>query len=361
MRKLAFTGIMALILVFLQGCVSSTQTQNVDPCANDNIKVGVVTDTGGINDKSFNQGTWEGVQDFCSETGIGATAVESKAETDYVSNIKNASEQDGVEIVVAVGETLQKATYEVAKDHEDISYILIDGIPTDAQDKTHELDNVKSYLFNEQEAGYLVGYIAGKLTETNKVGFVGGMEIAPVQRFGWGYVQGLYEANPDVEVDYQYSGTFSDPTKGNQIAEGMYSSGADIIFTAAGGVNDGILNSAKARVNSGESVWVIGVDRDMYEDGLYDGENSVVLTSAVKQVGQAAKQGLESYFNDSFEAGVEILGFKEAGVGIPEENPNIEDASVIADAQEALENATVASTLEETEKIVKDMTISGNL
>lgn len=359
MKKTKLLIILLLTIVIFQGCQSATITQ--DPCNNDNIKIGVVTDSGGVNDKSFNQGTWEGVQKYCTDTGVGASVVESADETDYVPNLKNLTDKEGVEVVIAIGENLEKAVYDVASDNPETKYILIDGEPKDKDGNIQELDNVKSYRFNEQESGYLVGYLAGKLTTTNKVGFVGGEEISAVQKFGWGFLQGVYAANPDVEVNYQYSGTFSDPSKGQSIADTMYASGVDIIFSAAGGVNDGVINSAKNLVNSGKEAWVIGVDRDMYEDGKYNDTDSVILTSAVKKVGDAAYQGLEEVFNDEFSSGMTVLGYAEDGVGIPDDNPNIADTTVITEATDSLKSTDVKATKEETEKIIKDMTITGEI
>lgn len=357
MKKIKTLMLVLIAALTLQAC----GTQQVNACENGDVKIGVITDTGGVDDKSFNQGTWEGVQEYCKSSGIGASVVESQDETDYIPNLKNLTEKDGIEVIVAIGENLQQSVYEIAKDNPDTKYILIDGQPTDSDGNVVELDNVKSYLFNEQESGYLVGYIAGKTTKTNKVGFVGGEEITPVQKFGWGYVQGVHEANPDCEVNYQYSGSFSDTTKGLEIANTMYNDGVDIIFSAAGGVNDGVLNSAKTLVNDGEEVYVIGVDRDMYEDGIYNGEDSVVLTSAVKNVGDAANKGLEEVFNDQFVPGKEVLGYNEDGVGIPDSNPNIEDASVITSAKDSLSSADVKDTKEDTQKAIGDMKINGEL
>lgn len=361
MKKKYLLLLLLFVGIFiLQGC-SQNLTETSNACKKYDQTIGLVTDIGGIDDKSFNQGTWEGIQSSCEEYQTGAKVIESSLETDYVPNIKNISEQEGIKTVILAGENFANAVYEVAPEFPDIKYIVIDAIPKDKNGKEVELDNVKSYLFKEQEAGYLVGYIAGKITTTDKLGFIGGMEVGPVQRFGWGYVQGINDANPKAEVAYNYSGTFSDPTKGNQIAQAMYDSGVDIIFSAAGATNDGVLNSAKTVTNNQQDAWVIGVDRDMYDAGLYQNEKSVVLTSALKQVGEAAKLGIESVMNKNFTSGVEILGYQEEGVGIPDKNPNINDITVIEEAKNHLETIKVVDTLEETQQKVKNLKIEGTL
>lgn len=359
-KKINLFIVMVTSIFVLAGCTTSPTDSGTGE-ATEGTKIGVVTDSGGIHDKSFNQGTWEGVEKFSSETKIGATYKESKNETEYVPNLQAMTDTEGVQIVIAIGENLSKAVYEVASKEVDTDYILIDGEPQNAQGEVQKLDNVKSYLFNEQEAGYLVGYIAGKVTETNKIGFIGGMEITPVQKFGWGFVQGVNASNPEASVNYQYSGSFTDAAKGGQLADQMYGQGVDIIFSCAGGTNDGVLNSAKKVTQSGTPAWVIGVDRDMYEDGKY-GEESVVLTSAIKNVGEAAYKGLKEEFDDTFKGGTEILGYAEQGVGVPETNPNLEGKEdVIKDAKASLESSDVADNKEETEKNIGDFKVEGNL
>lgn len=215
--------------------------------------------------------------------------------------------------------------------------MLIDAEPTNADGDVEKLDNVHSYLFNEQEAGYLVGYIAGKTTKTNQIGFIGGMQSPPVQKFGYGYVAGAQAANKDVTVDYNYAGTFEDVGIGKTTANTMYSKGADIIFGAAGGTNTGIIEAAKDQLSKDNEVWMIGVDRDMYEDGIYEGDKSLMLTSAMKMVDVAATQGLTDHFDDKFTSGATVLGYKDQGVGLPEENKNL-DQKLVDEAKSSLES-----------------------
>ncbi len=351
----------------LTGCTGG-EAGTDNPCATNDPVIGFVTDVGGINDKSFNQGTWEGVEQYCADNNVGATYIETSEASQVNTNLTQMSETEGIEVVVGSGFTFATDMYDVAKSHPDINYILIDAEPTNPETGAAEpLDNVSSYLFSEQEAGFLVGYIAGKVTETNRVGFVGGEEIPPVQKFGWGYVQGVNAANPEVTVDYQYSGTFTDVNTGNTIAETMIQQGSDIVFASAGGTNNGIIKAATDHTLNGEKVSVIGVDRDMYEDGIYEGSvdggdaKSVILTSAVKMVGNAAYDGIEKHFNGEFAGGeTQTLGLVDGGVGVPEVNPNLEDG-VAKEANSALsEYGSVSVDKDEIAKNL-DITINGEL
>lgn len=340
MKKLI--SILSVITIVLTGCASANPSKDTSKCKDYDAKIGFVTDAGGIDDKSFNQGTWEGISSFCESNQVGATYIETKDSSQLKSNLELMSTTDGIEVVVASGFVFANDMYTVAKENPDMDYILIDSEPINPETgKEEKLDNVMSYYFNEQEVGYLVGYIAGKETKTNRVGFIGGLEIPPVKRFGYGYVQGVNDANPNATVDYLYSGSFNDANVGNQSANTMINQGSDIIFMSAGMTNDGIVKAAIDSSIKGNKVSVIGVDRDMYEDGLYAGndgeETSVVLTSALKIVGEAAKDGLSKHFDNKFEGGkTTVLGYAENGVGIPAENPNLNE-DIVKEAKKALE------------------------
>ncbi len=349
MKKLV--TLISLFVLVLAGCGSSTDSESANVAT-------FVTDTGGINDKSFNQGTWEGIQKYAEDNDVEVSYIETQDQSQTEQNLNAAAAKS--DLVIAAGFTASNALYKAALSNPDTNFVLIDSEPADENGNSMELDNVHSYLFNEHEAGYLVGYVAGKTTETNVVGYIGGMKTPPVQRFGLGYVQGVQAANPDCEVLYNYSGSFENVSLGKTSAEAMYSQDADIIFTAAGGVNTGVIEAAKEQRQSGNEAWVIGVDRDMYADGVYNDEgDSVILTSAVKQVGEAAYEALTLQFETGFEAGTESLGYQDGGVGLPEENPNL-DQEVVDEALSSLDGADVKSTVEETEEIL-DITVSGEL
>lgn len=362
-----FIALLFIFTVVLAGC-TSTGGAEADPCSGGTPSVTLVTDTGGINDKSFNQGTWEGVQQYCTDTGNKATYIETKDQAQLESNLEVAAGQSP--IVVASGNTFEKAMYEAAVANPDTKFILIDGQPYNAAaDKQEDLPNVHSYLFNEVEAGYLVGYIAGKATTTDHIGFVGGQEILPVQRFGYGFIQGAQAANPDIIIDYNYTGTFDDASIGKTTAQAMYGQGADIIFTAAGGTNAGVIQAAVDSTQAGTPVWVIGVDRDMYDDGIYKdssgADQSVILTSAMKNVGNAAYAGIMSVEDNTFTSGTTTLDYASGGVGLPEENPNLASFSGLTEeAEKSLEDnaASLATTKEETEKaLLPTVTINGSI
>ncbi len=343
-------ALVSMFILVLAGCGTDTSDENAQTAW-------FVTDTGGINDKSFNQGTWEGLQKYADDNDIEVGYTETKDQSQTEQNLMAAAANN--DIVVAAGYVAATPVYNAALANPDTNFILIDTEPTDENGDVQKLDNIHSYLFAEQEAGYLVGYAAGKQTKSDVVGYIGGIKNPPVQRFGLGYVQGVQAANPDAEVLFNYTGSFDNVSLGKNTAQTMYAKGADVIFTAAGGVNSGVVEAAKDEVAEGNEVWVIGVDRDMYEDGIYDGEKSVILTSAVKQVGEAAYKGLSLQFEGSFTSGVDSLGIEEDGVGLPEENPNL-DQAIVDEAYESLETTDVLSTTEEVEDML-DITIKGDM
>ena len=169
------------------------------------------------------------------------------------------------------------------------------------------------------------------------MGFIGGMEIPPVQKFNWGFQQGVAYANANLgtkvaleAANVIYQGTFSDVAAGQQLAAQMYDKGVDVIFAAAGGVGVGAINEAKSRAKTGEAAWIVGVDVNQYADGIYEGNKSIILTSAMKKIGTAAYDMIKAVLDGAYPGG-ETLIFDASnnGVGIPAENPNL-DASVEA-------------------------------
>lgn len=289
----------------------------------EDFKVGFVTDTGGIDDRSFNQGTWEGVVRYAGEKGwtegTEYNYIQSNEEADYIPNL-SAFGDDSYNVVVAAGFLFKDAMTEVSSQYADTNFVLIDEEVIQP--------NVASVKFAEEQGSFLVGVAAAKTTKTKKVGFVGGMDFPLIRHFHAGFVAGVHSVDPSIEVVDQYAGDFGNPGVGQQIASTMYEKGADVIYHAAGGTGNGVINEAKNRVENGEDVWVIGVDKDQYADGIYDKDNnkSVVLTSMMKSVDVAAYNMIEAAQNGEFPGGkVTALTLADNGVGIPEENPNLSE------------------------------------
>ena len=294
--------------------------------------IGMLTDTGGINDQSFNQGTWEGIQRFETDHGT-ITSNHVAPATLAVADLVSTAESlivSGNELIIMTGYTFEDAIGILQEEHPDTKFIILDGEPK-VDDKSVIMDNTLAIYFAEQQAGFMAGIAAALETETGKVGFIGGAEIPPVQRFGWGFLAGVAYANEelglDVEVvDYIYQGTFDDVQAGTALAGGMYDKGIDIIFCAAGAVGTGVIDEARTRAANEERVFVIGVDSDQYEAGMMSNGESVILTSAVKRVDNAAYDYIQKFLDGEFPGGETVREDASSnGVGLPDENPNLSD------------------------------------
>ena len=183
-------------------------------------------------------------------------------------------------------------------------------------DEVSDLPNVASLMFKEQEGAFLAGVAAARMTKSDKIGFVGGMEIPVIERFEAGFLAGVAAVKPDIKVDVQYTGDFAKAELGKAAANRMYSSGVDIIFHAAGGTGNGVFSEAKERKKADPNayVWVIGVDSDQYEEGQV-GDDNITLTSMLKRVDIAVKNTAELAAKGEFPGG-EITTFGLADEGI---------------------------------------------
>lgn len=318
-----------LAILTLVGCSQANEKQET-------IKVGMVTDSGSLDDKSFNQGSWEGVIDFASKhDNVETQYIQPSAETlqDYVSAIDNLV-LAGNEVIVMPGFKFEETANIVAQEYPDVEFILIDGQPLDGEEYVSH-DNVVSIYFTEHEAGFLAGIASALQTNTGKLAFVGGFNIASVDKFGWGYTAGVAYANKHLGtdaqvVDYVHAGSFTDVDAGKMIAAGLYDKGIDIIHAAAGGVGIGIYTEAKTRYENGEEVYAVGVDVDQYAEGITSNGKSIMLTSAMKRLDVAVATHLEYWLNDEFKGGQVItMDFQQEGVGLPTENPNLTESTSI--------------------------------
>lgn len=288
------------------------------------FKVGMVTDTGGVDDKSFNQSTWEGIKRFGEEVGLkegeGYRYLQSSEESEFIPNLGQFTDA-GFDITFAAGFLLEDAVQTSAEQNTEAKYALIDSLLADENFETVWLDNVANITFEEHTGSFLVGVIAAKHTKTNKVGFIGGVDSPLIKKFESGFKAGVKSVNPDIEVVTQYAGDFNKPEVGTSIAATMYTGGADIIYHAAGNTGNGVFTEAKNRKANGNDVWVIGVDRDQHEEGMPE---NVTLTSMIKRVDNAVYQIAKDTMDGNFPGGKEtVFGLADDGVGISESQENV--------------------------------------
>ena len=357
---LKLIAVSAVSVMLLGGCGSSSNTDS-----NNSLRIGMVTGTGSIDDKSFNQGTWEGLLEVAEELNLNEPKYlqpSGETEADYLKEIGNLAD-GGYNFIAAPGYKLESAVYVAQDKYSDVKFLLIDGVPTDSAGNSNISDNTVSVTFAEEQAGFLVGVAAALEVQDGKVGFIGGMKIPAVIRFEYGYKQGIDYANEYLNTnvslndeDVVYQGTFDDVAAGQQISAQMYDRGVKVVFASAGSVGNGVINEAKKRVNNGEEVWVIGVDRDQYDDGIYSDNNSVILTSAVKKVDSASYNIVKDINNGEFKGGQSLVyDITKDAVGLPEENPNLSDETVtkINEIIEQMKNETIVVSSEDTNFTVK--------
>ena len=239
MNKQSTYSLIALVLIIILGLLGITGCGQTDDSTN-NLKVTMITDSGSIDDKSFNQGTWEGIKRYEEEVGgIEAnylTPTDNSTES-FLNSIDNAV-LSGADVIVVPGfsfeETVGKAQYQYPR----VKFVLIDGQPLVNNEYIVE-KNVQSISFKEQEASFLTGIATALTSQTQKVGFIGGVKVPAVEKLGWGFISGIAYANEKLEtntqiVDYIYQGTFTDTQAGQMLASGMFSKGVEVILQASG-------------------------------------------------------------------------------------------------------------------------------
>lgn len=266
----------------------------------DEVKPAVVFDMGGKFDKSFNEGIFNGAERFTAETGIAYRDAEVTAEAQREQFLRNFARR-GFDPVIAVGFAQGPALEKVASEFPDTRFSIIDMVV--------DLPNVQSIIFKEHEGSFLVGVLAAMASETGKVGFVGGMDIGLIRRFACGYEQGVKHVNADAEVFQNMTGTtpaaWNDPVKGGELAKSQFDRGADVVYAAAGGTGLGVLQAAS-------DVGKLSIGVDSNQNYLHPGS---VLTSMLKRVDVAAYNVYKTAADDSWQAGIQVLGLAEDGVG----------------------------------------------
>lgn len=309
------------------------------------IRVGMVTDVGGVNDQSFNQSAWEGLKKAKAEMGIKVSYLESKQDADYPSNLETLLESKN-DLIWGVGFKLADALLLAAKQNPKQKYAIIDY---SYGDKTPS--NVIGVLFKAEQGAFLAGYIAAKMSKTGTIGFVGGMDVPIINDFQYGYKAGALYANKKTVVIEQFAESFNDAAKGKAIANQMIAKKADVLFHAAGAVGDGVIEAAKEK-----NKYAIGVDRDQHYMAPQN-----VITSSLKRVDNAIFQIVKDLKNNKFEGGKTIeLGLEDGAVDISETTkkmiPEILQQEVKKLKQDIIaKKVTVPATLAEFNKFQKTL------
>ena len=291
--------VLALCMIFaLAACGSKPAAA---PAAEAKVKIGMVTDVGGVNDNSFNQGAWEGLQALAAEDpAFEVKYLESKTDADYQTNI-NTFIDEGYDLIITVGYMLADATRDAAQANPEQKFAIVD-------DSTNaDLDNVACLMFAQEQCSYLVGLVAGSVTESKVVGYVQGMVSDTMNLFGVGYISGVLAACPDATVLQYNANNFGDIAGGNTAAKDMITKGADVIYHAAGGTGIGVLNACEEA-----GIWGIGVDGDQAASLGLD----KVICSARKSVDVAAQDMSKAVKNGTFAPGVHTYDLTNGGVGI---------------------------------------------
>ncbi len=312
--KKVLAVVLALCMVF---CLAACGKKDPEPEKPATTKIGMVTDVGGVNDKSFNQTSWEGLQALAKEDPtFEVKYLESKTDADYKTNI-NTFIDEGYDLIICVGYMLADATKEAATANPNQKFAIID-------DSSIELPNVACLMFAQQEASYLVGLVAGSVTQSKTVGYVQGMVSDSMNLFGIGYIAGVLAACPEAQVLQYNANNFGDIAGGSAAATDFITKGADVIYHAAGGTGIGVISTCDEK-----GVWAIGVDTD--QSILAPNH---VITSAMKRVDTASQDIAKAVKAGTFTAGVHMYDLKNGGVDLAPTRDHI-PAEVLAVVEQA--------------------------
>jgi len=289
-----------------------------------NFKVGLVTDTGGLNDHGFNHLSYVGLERAHQKLGVTVNVVQSQSQNDYVPNLSGYARQ-GYNVVIAVGFLMEQAVEQVAKEYPNTKFLIIDDSVAGK--------NIASALFNTQQCGYLVGVLSGlvqkehalpQINNYNTVGVVGGQAIPPVVTYIAGFYAGVHSVDPTAHILLSYTNNFNDPNAGQSYAQAEIAKHADIVFQVAGGTGVGVITAAKQA-----HVYAIGVDANQ----AYLAPNTVI-TSATKGVDVATYDVINAAFHNRFRAGTMYFSLSGGGVGMAPPMKGI-PASILAKVDQA--------------------------
>ena len=334
-------GIIAVAVVG-GGIYAATRGSGSQSMGKNNYTVALVTDGGGVDDRSFNQSAWSGLKAYGKDNNLkqgtkGFNYFQSTDTSDIKTNLQTAV-KGGYKLVYGVGFAAAPAMNTVAKANPKTNFAIIDSVIPDK--------NVASLMFKSEQSSYLAGVAAAKQSKSKTVGCIGGIHGDIIDTFEAGFKAGVAATDPSIKIVSQYADSFTDAAKGKTIAASMVAGGADVIFQAAGGTGSGVFSEAKANnqkltADSDHKIWVIGVDMDQNQDGAYTAKNNeksnFTLVSAVKRVDHA----VESLSNDgrkgNFPGGKTITyGLKEKGVALAKDSASDNVWSAVQSAQKKI-------------------------
>jgi basic membrane protein A len=311
--------------------MTTTDDVNTDMTTTEktNLKVAMSTDIGGVNDESFNASAWAGLQKANMELGIDVKVLESKSENDYDRNLKNLADEN-YDLIWGIGFLMADAITKSANDYPDHKFGIIDS------DLNNNVPlNTVSIMFEEHEGSFLVGMIAGLMTQSNKIGFIGGERFPLIRKFMYGYMAGVLTVNKEAEIIDVWADSFVDASKGKTLANSLYGDGVDVIFHAAGNVGKGLFEAAKDN-----DKWAIGVDSDQRRLAP-----DHILTSMLKRVDNAIYDIALKLQAGEFPSGSVVrYGLKEGGVGYAPTHPSVTEE--ILEEVERYKNMIINGSLE---------------
>jgi basic membrane protein A and related proteins len=331
--------------------------------------VGLVTDVGGRGDQSFNDSAIRGLEVWAASSSyasgkyqkitdivrsssipkelgevvkplaINPLVVQSKSQEDYQPNLQLLVDE-GAALTVGTGFMLENAVEAVAASNPKAKFLLIDSPLLDSKGTPKQLPNVRTVTFKEEEGSFLVGAMAAQVA-TQKVGFVGGMEIPLIKKFEAGFRAGANYVNPKIVTLIQYTGSFDNVQAGKQAAADLLTKGAEVIFHAAGSDGLGVIQAVKEARAAGKKCWAIGVDSDQSHVAP-----EVVLTSMVKRVDLAVYTAASDLLGDKFTAGDIVMGLKENGVTFAEVRVELDNKAAILEKLAALKESVISKKIQ---------------
>lgn len=320
------------VALLVSSCAERTEAKR-EGCK---VRVGIVFDIGGKNDRSFNAAAWEGVKRAQQDLDICLYDVEPGNPTSIEPAMRAFAEKN-FDLIIGVGFAQGPIMQKVALDYPNNKFAIVDGVIFEEDGKT-PLKNVASLIFKEHEGSYLVGMIAASKSKSGTLGFLGGMDIPLIHRFEKGYEEGARAVNPNIKIIDNYvgvtDGAWNNPGKGKELSLAQIEKGADVIFTAAGNSGLGAFDAVEqyGKTNGEANKFVIGVDSN--QNGVKPG---FVLTSMVKRVDNSVYDVVKEVLNGKFEGGFHVFGLDKDGVAyaLDDNNKSLIPQDVITKVEDA--------------------------